>query len=110
NHSMKINDRLRFPHPVLSPFTEDFGEAGLSLEIMVEEVPATSALTLRCVLNCEHPQLNRSRESGLVECYANVVCLETYFNELYPLSGTEARIEIEPGLLRGLTRVRPVCI
>ena len=107
---MKINNQLRFPHPVLSPFTEDFGESSIALEIVVEEVPSTSALTLRCTLQCEHSQLNTLRERDLVHCYANVVCLETYFNEFFPLSKSETSIEIEPGLLRGLTRVRPICI
>lgn len=107
---MKINDQLRFPHPVLGPFTEDFGEFSISMDILVEEVPATSALTLRCTFRCEHPQLNTSRENGLVDCFANVVCLATYFNEFFPLSNSETRIDIEPGLLRGLTRIRPICV
>ena len=107
---MKVNERLRFPHPVLNPFSDDFGVFGMSLDITVEEIPSTSALSLNCILQCDHKQLNEFRASGDVKCYANVICLGTYFNEFHELTGDRTSLEIAPGLLRGTTIVRPICV
>jgi hypothetical protein len=107
---MKLNDEERFPYPVLAPFTDDFLESTITFEVDVEEVPATSALSLLCTLKLDHNDLIATIQEGMVACYVNVVCRSTYFNEFYDISLDRTRIEVPPGLLRGPAQVRAVLL
>lgn len=107
---MKINDQLRFAHPVLSPLTGDFADFVLDLNVQISEVPSTSELSLSCTINSEHPNFNKALNDGAITCYGNIVCQETYYNEFHILNVGTTNINIHPGLLRGRTRLRAICV
>lgn len=106
---MKINDQLRFVHPVLSPVTGDFGEFNLDLEVQISEVPSTGELSLSCIITTQHEDFNRALSDGVIACYGNLVCRNTYYNEFHSLNEKITNINIQPGLLRGRTSLRTIC-
>lgn len=105
---MKISDEMRFPHPVLSHATGDFlaGEFNLSFE--VEE--RSSDGRLRILYSCEITEstVQRLVNEGAARVGLFVTCLETYFNQLAPLSLGKHVLEFRGGLLNGRVVLRPV--
>src|SRR5690606_2792100 len=107
---MKINDSLRFAHPVFSKATKDFGDYTLDFTVQISESLATGALSLACSLSTDHPQFRQAIAVGHVRSYLNIVCRDTYFNEFRDLNLGETVVEVSPGLLRGRTSLRVICI
>lgn len=107
---MKINDQLRFSHPVLSADTSDLGEFTLGINITVSEIPETSALSLICKLETGHPDFRRALDEGYISCFANIICLDTFYNQFHPLTPTETTVTVPPGLLRGRAQVRAIAV
>src|SRR5690606_2984611 len=107
---MKINDQQRYPHPVLTTFTDDFLNSTITFAVEVEEVPATTTLYLTCTLEADNSDLIASIRDGYVGSYVNIVCLPTYFNEFYEISLGTSTVDVAPGLLRGQTQVSALLV
>ena len=106
---MKINDQLRFVHPVLSPVTGDFSDFVLDLEVQISEVPLTGELSLSCSIMTQHQDFNNALNKGDIICFGNLICRNTYYNEFHSLNPKTTNINIQPGLLRGRTTFRTIC-
>jgi len=106
---MKVNDRTRFPHPVLSDLTGDYKEGHFAFVVTeVEEVPKQNKVTLHYEIEISEESIAELIEAGKAEIGIFVTCLETYYNDLKAIDPTNSSISFEPGTLNGRVIVRPV--
>lgn len=105
---MKIDNDMRFPHPVLNENTGDYRTGRFSIEIVINEsfsgdqlrLDYVNVLTEQAIL-----QLVREKKASIG---VSVECLETYFNRLVRLDPGGGSIAFEPGQLRGRVTLRPM--
>lgn len=105
---MKFSEDMRFPHPVLSNGTADFliGEFGATFE--VEERPSDGTLRLSYDCQVTEQEIEKLVREGIARAGLFVTCLETYFNQIRPLSLGKGKLEFPGGLLNGRVVLRPV--
>lgn len=105
---MKINDTMRFPHPVLWSQCDDYAGGAFSMSIAIEERPDTGRVKAECTPAVEEGALKSLIDSNVARAGLFVTCLDTYFNELFVLPPGGGTFEIAGGLLRGQVVLRPM--
>lgn len=105
---MKIDETMRYPHPVLSEFTGDYPGRSFSMEFEITEQPSTGSLQLRHSHVVSDGGINTLLQSGQASIGIIVVCLETYYNSLVPLDPQGSPVDFPAGTLRGRVSIRPV--
>lgn len=105
---MRLSNQTRYPHPVLTPFTNDFLEGKFEVAFKVTENVKTGALRLYYEIDLDEPlihELVRSRKA-IAGCI--VVCQDTYYNRLHELSFETGFIDFLAGKLINKVTLRPV--
>lgn len=105
---MKVNENTRFPHPVLTPWSDDFLEGHFSLSLGVEEAPARSMVTLKHSMELDQPEVLELISAGTAAVGVYVSCRDTYYSRLVPLGKDDGSIAFQPGELAGRVIVRPM--
>jgi hypothetical protein len=105
---MKVNERTRFPYPVLSPWSNDYDEGQFSVTLGVAESPNLAMVALQPTIRLDQPQLLELVRSGRAAAGAYVACLDTFFSRLIRFSLDGGSITFEPGALTGRVSVKPV--
>lgn len=106
---MKLNDALRFPHPVLGAEPGgDYLEGQILTSVTVKENPEAGEVEIIGNLDVTHPGMRALIESGSVRSVLTVSCLDTYFVAHYPISLGDFRVDIDNGRLRGTVVARTV--
>lgn len=103
---MKLNDSLRFPHPVLDRKTGDYtgGEVQLSLE--VSEYAEAGQLHVSGTFDVTHSGIRGLVESGELLSTLLVCCLDTYYVAQHPIHLGDFKIELPSGHFRGAVTFR----
>jgi hypothetical protein len=105
---MKINDQMRFPHPVLWSGSSDYKSGAFSVSLNFEERTETGALSVRYRMELDEPAVCQLLEQRDAAVGLFITCPETYYNILHPISREGGTLEIAPGQLRGRVVIRPV--
>lgn len=103
---MKMNDNMRYPHPVLSEYSEDYvtGEFGCDF---IQQMTAEGELKLTANLSLSSKELNELIEAQKAAAGYFLICRRTYFNFLQqvPLGNSEKYFDASK--LFGTVIVRP---
>lgn len=105
---MKIDPKIRFPHPVLWAETHDFLAGEFAVKLSITEAIDTGSLRLAYNIVLDESNVRALMESGRARAGVYVTCRETYFNELKPLSLDGGQLEIPGGRLKGRVVLRPL--
>lgn len=105
---MKINERTRFPHPVLSPSTGDYQVGEFSIRLNVAEVPDKADVALDFEVDLTQPDIRALVESGVASVGIFVSCRDTFYSRFVPLGLGGGRFAFERGALLGRVSVRPM--
>lgn len=105
---MKLSGTSRFPHPVLSPETDDFSDGAFSIDLSVEESLQASQVNLSYSVNLTERSLAKGVETGALGIGVLAACPETYFSELVPFGLVPGKAAFEPGTLIGRVILQPV--
>lgn len=107
---MRIKDSARFPHPVLSNQTLDYGVLSLTAELDVEEHPDTGGLFLVGQLAIEDSGVLELVQRGEAKAGVMVTCRDTYYDDLHLTGLEQFRLDLSGGKLRGRTNIRGVVV
>lgn len=105
---MRLSDETRFPHPVLSPFSDDYLEGEFDVEFTIDETPATGALSLTYQVKVTDAAMAQLVNNGQATAGCFISCPDTYYNMLHSLSWPTGRLDFVPGSLLNGVVVRPV--
>lgn len=105
---MKLTHSLRFPHPVLTPYTGDFVDQQISFTCDIFETAGTNELTIDYHFSVTDSSIQNLCASGRFAALLSVVSLETLFNTAFKLEEAKGQITIPGGALNGKTRIRPL--
>jgi len=106
---VKLNDALRFPHPVLGPQTGgDYLEGQIAAEVVVKESPGAGVVEISGTVAVTHSGMRALIGRGDVRCVLVVSCLDTYSIDHHPIHIGDFKVAIDNGRLRGTVVVRPV--
>lgn len=105
---MRLSNETRYPHPVLSPFTDDYKSGKFEVLFSVEESPETGAMVLKHSITLTEPNISKLVETGHAEIGCTVRCLDTYNISLHSLRGSTGRTEFQAGKLINTVLVRPL--
>ncbi len=106
---MKITDKTRFPHPVLSNFTGDYNESRFSIEIhKIDEIIQEGKITIHFNSEISEKAIAELVENKKGKIGLFVVCLETHYNKLETIEINQTSFKFIPGTLHGRVRIRPV--
>lgn len=106
---MKIDEAMRFPHPVLWSNSGDFS-SGIFRATLTEwsEEEGTGRLILSFDTEITEPAVRALVANTSAAIGLSVICLETYFNQLFPLSLGSTKIEIPAGAVHGNVTFLPL--
>ena len=104
---MKLNEKMRFPHPVLTEYNDDYIDSDFdaSFEHQItenEQLKITSYLSLRC------SDLQDLIEDGKASSGYYLVCRETFFNSLHGVALGIDHAFFDKSKLFGAVSIRPV--
>lgn len=105
---MRINDDTRFPHPVLSPGSGDFGPARFDVALLVDESPSTEKVRLKYSIELDQPAIRELVASGRAQIGAFVRCQDTYFSSLERMDWPHGEIDFVGGTLLNRVAIRPM--
>jgi hypothetical protein len=105
---MRISDDTKFPHPVLSSYSDDFAEGAFEVAFSAEENLANGALRLRHAITLTHDSILQLVTNGSASVGVLVRCKDTYVNDLRLLSWPEGSTEFLPGSLVNTVNLRPI--
>lgn len=103
---MKINDKMRFPHPVLSEHSEDYIEGRFSAEFSYQNTD-DNQLEITSTLAIDDENLNALIQKQRAGIGYFVICRPTYYNYLQSTPLGESKKFFELSLLHGEITVRP---
>ena len=105
---MKIDDKTRFPHPVLSNFTGDFKGADFSVDLKIEEnyKEGKIKINFECKVSEEAVSDLVKQKKGKFGFF--VVCLDTHYNKLEVVDINQGSFELLLMDFHGKVRLRPV--
>lgn len=105
---MRLSNETRYPHPVLSPFTDDYKSGHFEVSFTVEESPETGAMVLKHSITLSEPSISKLVEMGQAEIGCIVRCLDTFHISLCSLRGLTGLTEFKAGKLINTVFVRPL--
>lgn len=105
---MKINEKTRFPHPVLSATTGDYPTGEFTIKIAGAEVPDKQEVALDFEVELTQPDIRLVVESGAASVGLFVNCRETFYSRFVPLGLGGGRFAFERGALLGRVSMRPM--
>jgi hypothetical protein len=105
---MKINEYMRFPHPVLWAGNSDYQSGTFSVPLHFEERTETGALSVSYRVELEEPSVCQLLEQRDAAVGLFITCPETYYNVLHSISTEGGTLEIAPGQLTGRVIIRPI--
>jgi hypothetical protein len=103
---MKLNESMRYPHPVLSDFSSDYvtGEFNCSF---TQQITGDGELKLAADLTLTSPELTTLIEDAEAAAGYFVVCRRTYFNSLQAVPLGHSERFLDASKLFGTVTVRP---
>lgn len=108
---MRIRETTRFPHPVLSPYTDDYERGSIVLEFdRIVDVPAEGSVELSGTLTLDGKELKDLLASGKAVAGLMVTGRDTYYDEWHPVQLGKYDLTIGSGRLRGAVYVQAMVV
>lgn len=105
---MKLNNLLRFPHPVLSPDSGDYLEGQLATSLSIYEDAEAGYLRVEGQLEITHREIHSLVNSGEVGAWLLICCLDTYSITQHSIALGNFTVELTAGNYRGAITFRVV--
>lgn len=105
---MKISDEMRFPHPVLASFINDYVSSEFEIQISVKENLALSTIELTVGMDVTNDELKHLIQKGDASPGIFITGIETYFNEPRRTQIGTATVSFASGALKGRVSIRPL--
>jgi hypothetical protein len=105
---MRITEKTRFPHPVLSPNTGDYISGEFSMEVQVMENRSTGSVTLEHTITLTEPNIRTLIESNKASVGCFIKCGDTFFTELRAMAWPSGVSDFQPGLLLNRVTFQPI--
>lgn len=104
---MRLNDIMRFPHPVLSEITTDYVSGAFRYNFS-HQIMADGNLKLYSLLSIENEKLSQLIKDGKIAVGYYLICSDTFYDELHITPKVESEIIIPAGKLFGRVVLRPI--
>ena len=104
---MRIDDLMRYPHPVVVEDGSDFREANFEAEFERSDTPDRQ-LRIAAKLAIRQPALESLIARGNASAGFFAVCRRTYYNRLFPTGLGQSETFIPLASLFGTVQLRPV--
>ena len=104
---MKLNERMRYPHPVLSEYSTDYNTGEFAAKFFHEQTE-NYELKIESTLEINNPDLKQLVREQKVATGYFLVCRPTYYNELQEVHLGTSEKYFNLSLLHGLVTLRPV--
>lgn len=104
---MKINERMRYPHPVLSEYSSDYVTGGFHCEFE-QNLTTENELRIAAKLIVEGDVLLKLIEEQKAAIGYFIVCRRTYFNALAEAALGKSEHFVDASKLFGTVLIRPV--
>lgn len=106
---MKLNQEMRFPHPVLWSGTNDYTQGEFrSDDWTVAERLDTGEVSVSGRLHLAQPAIESLLARGLARAGVLVSCLETYFSSIVETRLPDVSLHIPAGSVHGRVTLQPV--
>jgi hypothetical protein len=106
---MKINERIRFSHPVLSADTKDFTESIFKVSFEVDEDVVANQLKLKCKTMLDQDEIKELVKEGSAKIGVDIRCADTFYSKIQPIAEYDNTIiQFKPGELSGRVSLRPL--
>ena len=104
---MKINERMRYPHPVLSEYSSDYSSGQMSAKFHYQQTD-DNQLKVISDISIENDELSAAVSSQNAASGYFLVSRRTYFNHLQEAPPGESEKFFDLSQLHGLVTIRPV--
>lgn len=104
---MKLNERMRYPHPVLSEFSEDYVSGEFRAEFS-QNLTKDNELRIEASLILDNEDLQNLVDTQKAAIGYFLVCRRTYFNRLQEVSSGTSEKFFDATKLFGTVQIRPV--
>ena len=105
---MRVNEKTRYPHPVLSVDTQDYIDSKFKIDFEVDEDPVQNKLVLLCKLTLLQSEIRQLIDDDNAVIGIDVRCRDTYYSRIHTIAGEASTVEFEPGILCGRVSLRPL--
>lgn len=105
---MKISESTTYPHPVLTPWSDDISGSPMSTIVGVQILDDGRRIVLTCDTTLNHPDILSILKTGKASFGVYIRCQETGFRELTELEFPHGVYEFPVGALLGRVHVRPM--
>ncbi len=103
---MRLNEQTRFPHPVLSEYSNDYIDGYFSVDFTVVENKNSGKIRLEYVVNLKEPAIEQVLNDKLASPCVYIICSRTYYNKWHKLELKGGVIEFCKGELFGRVILR----
>ena len=104
---MKLNERMRFPHPVLNKHSADYSQGELTAEFSWEQTD-DNQLKIISTLNIGDQEIVKLVEEQKAASGYFLVCRPTYYNHLQEAPPSISEKHFDLSLLHGRVTIRPI--
>lgn len=104
---MKLNESMRYPHPVLSEYSADYVTSEFKC-VFIQQITSADELKLTADLSLDNKELRQLIENQEAAVGYFVVCRRTYFNFLQPVPLGQSEKFFDGSKLFGTVMIRPV--
>ncbi len=104
---MKINERMRYPHPVLSEYSSDYATGGFNCEFE-QNLTTDNELRISAKLNLDGDNLLGLINEQKASIGYFIICRRTYFNKLVKTSEGASEYFVDASRLFGTVLIRPI--
>jgi len=104
---MKLNERMRYPHPVLSEFSSDYVSGEFKAQFS-QNLTKDNEIRIESILELDSPPLIELISSQKAAIGYFLICRPTYFNRLQEAAIGHRENFFKAEKLFGLVQIRPV--
>lgn len=105
---MKISETTSYPHPVLTPWSDDITGADFRAELTLREDGATHQIDIHSEVTLDQPDLLALVETGHAAVGCFITCVSTGFRRMQRLGFPTGSHQFAPGALLGRVQLRPM--
>jgi len=105
---MRLNERAKFPWPVLSASSMDYPDNRFGVDITITENLDAARLSARYTVTLDENNILTGLGNDQISLGLYVTCLDTYYCELLTIDLDGGLIDFRPGILYGAVTFLPI--
>ena len=105
---MKIKESTSYPHPVLTPWSEDIANASFDTTITFRIDEGANQVAIHCNVTLDQPDILALIEDGAATFGCFIKCQETGLRQMQPLGFPTGNQQFASGALIGRVQLRPM--